>query len=172
MVVEVMGRYAGWIALYAGVAGGADVILIPEIPFDLNLVAARLREREAWGARFSIVVVAEGAVPIGGKVSLIAEGDAAGTSSGSAGSARSVARAAREADRQRDPLCRARPPAARRHADELRPRPGHTVWRQGCRVRPSRRVRRDGRVRPPDIVTVPLDEVVGKTEARAARTST
>jgi len=77
MVVEVMGRYAGWIALYAGVAGGADVILIPEIPFDLNIVAARLREREKFGARFSIVVVAEGAAPVGGKVSLIAEGDAA-----------------------------------------------------------------------------------------------
>jgi phosphofructokinase-like protein len=76
MVVEVMGRYAGWIALYAGVAGGADVILIPEIPFDLNHVAVRLREREAWGARFSVVVVAEGAAPIGGKVTLIAEGDA------------------------------------------------------------------------------------------------
>jgi 6-phosphofructokinase 1 len=77
MVVEVMGRYAGWIALYAGVAGGADVILIPELPFDLTNVAERLRQREAWGARFSIVVVAEGAVPIGGKVSLIAKGDAA-----------------------------------------------------------------------------------------------
>jgi 6-phosphofructokinase 1 len=77
MVVEVMGRYAGWIALHAGVAGGADVILIPEIPFDLKNVAARLRQRESWGARFSIVVVAEGAVSIGGKVSLIAEGDAA-----------------------------------------------------------------------------------------------
>ena len=77
MVVEVMGRYAGWIALYAGVAGGADVILIPEIPFDLNIVAERLRQREKFGARFSIVVVAEGAVPVGGKVSVIAEGDAA-----------------------------------------------------------------------------------------------
>jgi ATP-dependent phosphofructokinase / diphosphate-dependent phosphofructokinase len=77
MLVEVMGRYAGWIALYAGVAGGADVILIPEIPFDLNLVAERLKEREKFGARFSIVVVAEGAVPVGGKVSLIATGDAA-----------------------------------------------------------------------------------------------
>jgi 6-phosphofructokinase 1 len=77
MVVEVMGRYAGWIALYAGVAGGADVILIPEIPFDLNVVAERLKAREKYGARFSIVVVAEGAVPKGGKVSLIAEGDAA-----------------------------------------------------------------------------------------------
>jgi 6-phosphofructokinase 1 len=75
MVAEVMGRYAGWIALHAGVAGGADVILIPEIPFDLNHVAARLKERELWGARFSIIVVAEGAAPIGGKVSLIEAGD-------------------------------------------------------------------------------------------------
>ena len=71
MVVEVMGRYAGWIALYAGVAGGADVILIPEIPFDLEKVAARIRERDAFGARFSIVVVAEGAKPVGGTVSLL-----------------------------------------------------------------------------------------------------
>ena len=61
MIVEVMGRYAGWIALYAGVAGGADAILIPEVPFDLAIVAERLRERERLGAKFSIVVVAEGA---------------------------------------------------------------------------------------------------------------
>jgi phosphofructokinase-like protein len=73
LVVEVMGRYAGWIALFAGVAGGADAILIPEIPFDLELVAARLRERDSWGARFSIVVVAEGATPKHGKRSLIQE---------------------------------------------------------------------------------------------------
>jgi 6-phosphofructokinase 1 len=61
MVTEVMGRHAGWIALYAGLAGGADVILIPEIPFDLEKVAAAIRAREAMGARFSIVVVAHGA---------------------------------------------------------------------------------------------------------------
>ncbi len=71
LVVEVMGRYAGWIALYAGVAGGADAILIPEIPFDISLVAERLRERDRWGARFSIVVVAEGAFPKGGTQSLL-----------------------------------------------------------------------------------------------------
>ena len=73
MVVEVMGRYAGWIALHAGVAGGADVILIPEIPYDLDKVAQCIRERDAWGARFSIVVVAEGARPKGGQVSLVEE---------------------------------------------------------------------------------------------------
>lgn len=66
MVVEVMGRYAGWIALHAGIAGGADVILVPEIAYDLEKVAAHIRARDAWGARFSIVVVAEGATPVGG----------------------------------------------------------------------------------------------------------
>jgi 6-phosphofructokinase 1 len=71
MVVEVMGRYAGWIALYAGVAGGADAILIPEIPFDIGVVCERLMARDRWGAKFSIVVVAEGAFPKGGEISLL-----------------------------------------------------------------------------------------------------
>jgi 6-phosphofructokinase 1 len=66
MVVEVMGRNAGFIALNAGLAGSADVILIPEIPFDIERVAAKIAEREAQGLRYSIVVVAEGAVPRGG----------------------------------------------------------------------------------------------------------
>ena len=70
MIVEVMGRHAGWIALYAGVAGGADAILIPEIPFDIDIVTDRLRARDKWGAKFSIVVVAEGAYPKGGTVTL------------------------------------------------------------------------------------------------------
>jgi ATP-dependent phosphofructokinase / diphosphate-dependent phosphofructokinase len=74
MVVEVMGRYAGWIALYAGVAGGADAILIPEIAFDLRKVAEHIRLRDRLGARFSIVVVAEGARPVGGSVSVIEKG--------------------------------------------------------------------------------------------------
>jgi ATP-dependent phosphofructokinase / diphosphate-dependent phosphofructokinase len=71
IIVEVMGRYAGWIALYAGLAGGADVILIPEIPFDLEKVAERITTRDKLGARFSIVVVAEGAKPIGGAASIV-----------------------------------------------------------------------------------------------------
>ena len=66
MVVEVMGRYAGWIALDAGVAATADVILIPEVPFDIEVVCDKVLDREARGRRFSIVVVAEGATPIGG----------------------------------------------------------------------------------------------------------
>ncbi|HKE84583.1 MAG TPA: ATP-dependent 6-phosphofructokinase [Vicinamibacterales bacterium] len=73
MVVEVMGRYAGWIGLHSGMAGGADVILIPEIPYDLTNVAKCILERDTWGARFSIVVVAEGARAKGGALSLIEE---------------------------------------------------------------------------------------------------
>ncbi len=65
MVVEVMGRHAGWIATVAGIAGGADQILIPEVPFDLDEVAQHLQARYAKGKKFSIVVVAEGAQPKG-----------------------------------------------------------------------------------------------------------
>jgi 6-phosphofructokinase 1 len=77
MVVEVMGRYAGWIALFAGVAGGADIILIPEIPFDLDRVIDRLRARERGGARFSIVTAAEGAAAIDGTRAVAESGTAA-----------------------------------------------------------------------------------------------
>src|SRR5687767_566236 len=73
MVVEVMGRYAGWIALHAGVAGGADVILIPEIPYDINAVVNCIQSRDEWGAKFSIVVIAEGAHAVDGKAALISE---------------------------------------------------------------------------------------------------
>jgi ATP-dependent phosphofructokinase / diphosphate-dependent phosphofructokinase len=73
IVVEVMGRYAGWIALHAGTAGGADVILIPEIPYDFDKVVDCLRKRDARGAKFSIVVVAEGARPKDGKLSIVEE---------------------------------------------------------------------------------------------------
>ena len=67
-VVEVMGRYAGWIALHAGVAASTDVILIPEIPFDIDLVCKKIMDREAMGRRFSLVVAAEGARPAGGEM--------------------------------------------------------------------------------------------------------
>jgi len=67
MVVELMGRTAGWIALTAGLAGGADVILIPELPFDVDKVCDKVREREAAGRHFSIVVVAEGATAKNGE---------------------------------------------------------------------------------------------------------
>jgi 6-phosphofructokinase 1 len=74
IVVEVMGRHAGWIAAYSGLAGGADVVLVPERPFDLDEICDRLRRRQANGRTFSIVVVAEGATP--------KDGEAGGTYSG------------------------------------------------------------------------------------------
>ena len=66
MVVEVMGRHAGWIATHAGIAGGADAILVPERPFDIDEVCMRLRRRHERGRSFSIVVVSEGATPLAG----------------------------------------------------------------------------------------------------------
>ena len=68
MVLEVMGRYAGWIALESAIAGGADVALIPEIPYDINRVAEKIKNRQKRGKNFSVVVVAEGAKPKGGDI--------------------------------------------------------------------------------------------------------
>lgn len=67
MVIEVMGRHAGWIALQSGIAGGADVILIPEMPYRLDKIVKKIEERRGRGKRFSLVVVAEGAKPEGGE---------------------------------------------------------------------------------------------------------
>ena len=71
MVVETMGRHAGWIALNSGISGSADVILLPEIPFDIDKVCDKIRRREASGRHFSIVVVAEGACPVDGTLSVV-----------------------------------------------------------------------------------------------------
>lgn len=70
MALEVMGRYAGWIALHSGIAGGADVILIPEIPYSIDSVIEKIEQRKRNGKNFSIVVIAEGAKPIGGELSV------------------------------------------------------------------------------------------------------
>lgn len=68
MIIEVMGHNAGWLALHSGIAGGGDIILIPEIPYDINQIAQKVKERNKKGKRFSIVVVSEGAKPKGGNV--------------------------------------------------------------------------------------------------------
>ncbi len=75
LIVEVMGRSAGWIGLHAGIAGGADVILIPEIPFDIDEVCALIKRRHARGRYFSIVVAAEGASPKEGTTMTLSEGE-------------------------------------------------------------------------------------------------
>jgi 6-phosphofructokinase 1 len=76
MVLELMGRDAGFITLHAGIAGGADVILIPEIPFNLEAVASKVRQRMERGYSFSIIVVSEGAKPLGGEQVFSRSGDA------------------------------------------------------------------------------------------------
>ncbi|MBI4544835.1 MAG: ATP-dependent 6-phosphofructokinase, partial [Gemmatimonadetes bacterium] len=91
MVVEVMGRHTGWIALHAGVSATADVILIPEIPYDLEKVCQKIRERDQTGRRFSIVVVAEGAMPQGGEA-VFAEPAAPGRAARYGGIAERLAR--------------------------------------------------------------------------------
>jgi len=68
IVLEVMGRYAGWIALNGGIAGGADIILLPEIPFSWNKVYEKIHQRELMGKKFSLVCVAEGAKPLRGEI--------------------------------------------------------------------------------------------------------
>jgi 6-phosphofructokinase 1 len=78
LVVEVMGRHAGWIALAAGIAGGADVILIPEIPYCLEVITAKIQQRYQSGAQFSIAVVAEGSKSLGGETVYRAERELGG----------------------------------------------------------------------------------------------
>jgi phosphofructokinase-like protein len=78
IILEVMGRDAGWIALKAGISGGADVILIPEIPYDMGVIADKINQRNRRGAKFSIVVVAEGARPAGGEAVYQAERELGG----------------------------------------------------------------------------------------------
>ncbi len=124
MVVEVMGRHAGHIAMWAGIGGGATMVLIPERPFDIDEVCAAIQHRHETKGRYaSIVVVAEGATPKSGTLSVIDSGqvDAFGHAL-----ARRNRRRSREGDRVapglRDARHRARARAARRHADRVRPR--------------------------------------------------
>ena len=129
LVVEVMGRYAGWIALYSGLSGSADVILLPEIPFDIEKVCEKIRRREAAGRHFSIVVVAEGARPRDGA-------DRAGGASRRrdgrpARRDREQGRARHRAPhRQGDPDAGPGPSPARRLAHDLRPAAGAALRRR------------------------------------------
>jgi 6-phosphofructokinase 1 len=163
MVVELMGRYAGWIALHAGVAGGADAILIPEIPYDVDRVVQRLRERERYGARFSIVVVAEGAHPVGGAVTLLEH--ARGGHSERLGGVGAVVAAALQEKTGKETrsvvlghLQRGGAPTAfdRVLATRFGGKAVELIERQAF-----------GRMvanHPPDIVPIPLADVVGKTK--------
>jgi ATP-dependent phosphofructokinase / diphosphate-dependent phosphofructokinase len=163
MVVELMGRYAGWIALHAGVAGGADVILIPEIPYDIEKVARHLREREGYGAKFSIVVVAEGAKPHGGGVTLL-EAAHGGHVERLGGVGALVAGALQEKTGKETRcvvlghLQRGGAPTAFDRV--LATRFGGKAVELICRGVFGRMVANN----PPDIVPIPLADVVGKTK--------
>jgi 6-phosphofructokinase 1 len=163
MVVEVMGRYAGWIAINAGIGGGADVILIPEIPYDIDKVAERLVERERWGASFSIVVVAEGAKPLGGKASVLQEAVAGRVERLGGIAALVAAQLAEKTGKETrhvvlGHLQRGGAPTSfdRVLATRLGRKAVDLVLKGqfGCMVAN----------RPPDMVAVPLEEIVGKTK--------
>ena len=133
LVVEVMGRHAGWIALHSGMAGGADVILIPERPFDIDEVCRLIRRRHSRGRYFSIIVVAEGATPAEGgrwrpsRRARTSSGTSGWAGSGSGSSARSRSgRASRRARR-----CSATSSAAGR------PRRSTACWRRASAARLS-----------------------------------
>jgi 6-phosphofructokinase 1 len=68
MIIEVMGRNAGWLALMSGIAGGGDIVLLPEIPYNIDIIVNKVKERNRRGKKFTIIVVSEGAKPIGGQV--------------------------------------------------------------------------------------------------------
>lgn len=91
MLLEVMGRHAGWIALHSGIAGGADVIVLPEVPYDAAVIHRHLEDRRASGIAYNIVVVAEGAFPRTGGVSIV-EGAGTGTVARLGGAAEELAR--------------------------------------------------------------------------------
>ena len=140
IIVEVMGRTKGWIATYGGIAGGAQVILIPERPYDLEEVAALIRRRHRRGENYSVVVVAEGIEPPA-KVEL--QKDAFGFDR-LGGVAYQLAPMIEELTGLRNQGHRARSPPARRHPDRLRPGARHPARRQGGRHGRCRRIRQNG----------------------------
>ncbi len=143
MVLEVMGRYAGWIALYAGVAGGADVILIPEIPFTYDSICAKIQEREKADKHFTLIIVAEGAREKGGEFVTAAE-QVANREARLGGIAARGGRGSREAHRQGGPRLRPGSLAAGRQPHELRPRAVLDLRRRSRGTDCRRQVRGNG----------------------------
>jgi 6-phosphofructokinase 1 len=162
MVIEVMGRYAGWIALSAAIAGGADIVLIPEIPFSYDRIVERIREREAFGARSSIILAAEGACPAGG-TRVVAVAGAQGRAEKLGGIAERIAAEveARTGQEARfDVLGHLQRGGAPTSADRV------LATRFGAHaVAAARRGEFDVMValQPPEIVLVPLEQVAGRT---------
>ena len=138
MVIEIMGNKAGWLTLYSGIAGGADIILIPELPYNIENVCAAIQKRSEQGKTFSILAVAEGVYDVGEAAMKKKERAAARAAAGERTATNRIAR-------QIDPGVRARTHAARRQPFGIRPCSGHRV-RHLCGKagggRPLRRGRR------------------------------
>ena len=146
MVVEVMGRHAGWIATYGGIAGGADAILVPERPFDIERVVGHVQSRHRRGRTFSIVVVAEGAAALEGTMPPPQAGRHRRLRPPAARRRRPGPRQRdRGPHRIRDARDDPRPRPARRHAGGLRPRARDALRRRRGARRERRPARRDGR---------------------------
>ena len=165
MVVEVMGRNTGWIAVFSGIAGGADAIVIPELELTVEEIGDAINARHERGKNFSIVVVAEGAelaFASGEKRQVRAspETDQYGYPRlGGIGSA--LAREIEAAHRIRDARHDARPRAARRHADRHRSRARDPLRRQGGRAASSGEFGRMAALHGTEMTSVPLSEVEG-----------
>jgi 6-phosphofructokinase len=147
MVLEVMGRYTGWIAVTAGISGGGDVILIPEIPFNFESVCAKVADREREGKHFTLVVVAEGAREQG-KDYVTAGNAEKNREARLGGDWRGRGRGNPEAHRQGNACLRAGPFAAWRCADLFRPGALHTFRRAGRPAYRRRAIRLHGGLAP------------------------
>ena len=158
MVLELMGRDAGFIALHAGVPGGADVVLIPEIPFKLDSVVKKVRERAARGSAFSLVAVSEGAKRLGGESIYARPGDAMYVPR-LGGIGQAIGTLHRGAG-VRDSRDRPRPRTAGRLADGLRSLAGDALWRGGCPDRGSGGFGRMVALRNGQVIDIPLDEAL------------
>ena len=166
MVVEVMGRYSGWIALHAGIAGGADVILIPEIPYSISTIAQHILERDRLGARFSIVVAAEGATSIDGQHIVLEPGSATVAERLGGVGAELAAALERSTGREARSLLlgHLQRGGAPTSADRL------LASRFGVRAMELVAERQFGTVvtlRPPEVSTVALERVAGRTKVVA-----
>ena len=141
MVLEVMGRHTGWIALYGGLAGGADIILIPEIPFDLEKVATEVRRRDEAGCKSTMIVVAEGAATKEGRQHRYA------TSEGEhrlGGIGEMVAQEVGKRTGKETANVRPRPPPTRGRSDGPGSHPWHAVWCKGGAADRGGKLRPDG----------------------------
>ncbi len=158
MVVEVMGRYAGWIAMHAGVAGNAHVILLPEIPYDMDRVVERIKKRYASGRRYCIVVVAEGAIPKGGELSTI--GTELGREVRLGGLAEKIGHYLGREDRLRVALAGARTPPARREPHPPRSAAGAPLRRRGGAHGRAGKFGHIVAYQPPHMVPVLMEEAI------------